>query len=156
MNKIFFRFYSHSPLVRGTNGSGVTCCRNGQIIEQSLRHPDCFPIPIDRNDPFYGQFNQQCMEFVRSLPAVRPRCTFGPREHLIINRWIKWLLLSMAPLCTHQRLKQQVNWGNSVPVDSRCKHHYKATRCCQSKLIFALTSCSSDSAFELVSKILNL
>lgn len=83
--KVYFKKpnFCLSPLIRGTNGSGVACCRNGKIIEESLRHPDCFPIPIDRNDPFYGQFGQECMEFVRSLPAVRPLCTFGPREQVI-------------------------------------------------------------------------
>ena len=73
---------THSPIVRGQNASGVTCCKDGQFIDRSSRHPDCFPITIPENDGFYQQFGQRCMEFVRSLPAVRPQCTFGPREQL--------------------------------------------------------------------------
>uniref|UniRef100_A0A0P5JUL6 Chorion peroxidase n=1 Tax=Daphnia magna TaxID=35525 RepID=A0A0P5JUL6_9CRUS len=73
---------THSPLVRGQNSTGVTCCQRGQFLDASVRHPDCFPIAIPENDPFYAQFNQRCMEFVRSLPAPRPGCTFGPREQL--------------------------------------------------------------------------
>ncbi|KAI9551668.1 hypothetical protein GHT06_022004 [Daphnia sinensis] len=73
---------THSPLVRGQNSTGVTCCQRGQFLDPSVRHPDCFPIVIPENDPFYAQFNQRCMEFVRSLPAPRPGCTFGPREQL--------------------------------------------------------------------------
>ena len=73
----------------------MACCRNGKIIEESLRHPDCFPIPIDRNDAFYGQFGQECMEFVRSLPAVRPRCTFGPREQVIQAKQSKCIQMNI-------------------------------------------------------------
>ena len=73
---------THTPLVRGQNASGITCCNNGQIIDISQRHPDCFPIEIPPSDVFFGPFNQRCMEFVRSLPAIRPRCTFGPREQV--------------------------------------------------------------------------
>jgi peroxidase len=71
--------------ITGQNSSGVTCCRSGQFLDPSIRHPDCFPISIPTNDPFYAQFNQRCMEFVRSLPAPRPGCTFGPREQVIHN-----------------------------------------------------------------------
>ena len=69
----------------GQNGSGVTCCRSGQFIDPSIRHPDCFAITIPADDPFYARFGQNCMEFVRSLPAVRPQCTFGPREQVILQ-----------------------------------------------------------------------
>lgn len=64
----------------------MTCCQRGQFLDASVRHPDCFPIAIPENDPFYAQFNQRCMEFVRSLPAPRPGCTFGPREQVTHNK----------------------------------------------------------------------
>jgi len=69
----------------GQNASGVLCCRNGDVIDERLRHPDCFPIIIPEEDAFYAQFNQRCMEFVRSLPAIRPQCNFGPREQVCIR-----------------------------------------------------------------------
>lgn len=69
-------------LLTGQSGSGLSCCRDGDIIKPELRHPDCFPIPIPRNDHIFAQFGERCMEFVRSLPAPRPECNFGPREQV--------------------------------------------------------------------------
>ena len=76
---------THTPLVRGQNASGITCCDNGQPIGRDRRHPDCFHIEIPIRDAFFGPFNQRCMEFVRSLPAIRPQCTFGPREQVRLD-----------------------------------------------------------------------
>ncbi|XP_066994780.2 peroxidase [Anabrus simplex] len=73
---------THTPIQRGQSGFGLTCCRNGDIIEQANRHPDCFPIPIPKDDHIFSRFNERCMEFVRSLPAPRPECNFGPREQM--------------------------------------------------------------------------
>ncbi|ODM94915.1 Chorion peroxidase [Orchesella cincta] len=73
---------THTPIVKGENSTGISCCENGQPLEASLRHPDCFPIEITPEDSFYKQFNQRCMEFVRSLPAPRKECNLGPREQM--------------------------------------------------------------------------
>jgi peroxidase len=66
----------------GQSGSGLSCCRDGDIIKPELRHPDCFPISLSQNDHIFGPFGERCMEFVRSLPAPRPECNFGPREQV--------------------------------------------------------------------------
>ncbi|XP_050420368.1 peroxidase-like [Adelges cooleyi] len=73
---------TQTPISRGQMGSGISCCRNGREIDSSLRHPDCFPIEIPRNDQMFSPFGEMCMEFVRSLPAPRPECNFGPREQM--------------------------------------------------------------------------
>ncbi|XP_046396222.1 peroxidase-like isoform X2 [Ischnura elegans] len=74
---------THTPISRGNSG-GISCCRNGMAIpfSSNLRHPDCYPIPIPGDDGFFKQFREKCMEFVRSLPAPRPQCNFGPREQM--------------------------------------------------------------------------
>ena len=62
----------------------IKCCSSdGQFLPTSLRHDECFPIAIPANDPFHGGKGRRCMEFVRSMPAERPKCNLGPREQVI-------------------------------------------------------------------------
>jgi len=69
-----------TAISKGKNGDSISCCpfRN----KPELYHPNCLHMPIPRTDPFYGQFNHECMEFVRSLSSPRPDCTKGPREQM--------------------------------------------------------------------------
>ncbi|XP_076366536.1 salivary peroxidase/catechol oxidase-like [Tachypleus tridentatus] len=82
----FAQFLDHDlslvGLTRGNNGSGIVCCNEEVLRNPRLRHPACFEIAISKNDPFFSWFGETCMEFVRSLPAPRPGCSFGPREQL--------------------------------------------------------------------------
>ncbi|CAG2060863.1 unnamed protein product [Timema podura] len=73
---------THTPISRGQSGSGLSCCRNGDVVSQELRHPDCFPIILPNDDHIFAKLGEHCMEFVRSLPAPRPECNFGPREQM--------------------------------------------------------------------------
>nr|CAD7198913.1 unnamed protein product [Timema douglasi] len=73
---------THTPISRGQSGSGLSCCRNGDVVSQELRHPDCFPIILPKDDHIFAKLGEHCMEFVRSLPAPRPECNFGPREQM--------------------------------------------------------------------------
>ncbi|XP_076323088.1 salivary peroxidase/catechol oxidase-like isoform X2 [Tachypleus tridentatus] len=82
----FAQFLDHDltlvGLTKASDGSGIVCCKEQIIKNTRLRHPACFEIAISKNDPFFSRFGETCMEFVRSLPAPRPRCSFGPREQL--------------------------------------------------------------------------
>ncbi|XP_022181950.1 peroxidase-like isoform X2 [Myzus persicae] len=68
----------------------VNCCfeRNATKLPSSLSHKLCMPIEIRNTDPFYRNFikynsnYKHCMNYVRSVPAMRPDCTFGPREQM--------------------------------------------------------------------------
>ncbi|CAG0883745.1 unnamed protein product [Darwinula stevensoni] len=91
---VFGQFVNHdltrSPIFKLDEGGklGIKCCQNGEEIIPSP-HFACFPIRIPPNDPFYSQFGERCMEFVRSLPGPRPGCTFGPGEQM--NQLTHWL-----------------------------------------------------------------
>lgn len=67
---------------RSNDGQSIRCC--GQEFQQdpSLLHPACMPIVIPPNDPFFAQFGQDCMSFVRSGVAPREGCALGQREQL--------------------------------------------------------------------------
>ncbi|OQV24865.1 Chorion peroxidase [Hypsibius exemplaris] len=52
-----------------------SCCGT----DAACIHPACFPILIPANDPVYGQFSQNCLEFVRSQPAAQSGCRLGKR-----------------------------------------------------------------------------
>ncbi|XP_071539220.1 chorion peroxidase-like [Panulirus ornatus] len=72
--------FAFTPITKGTNGSTIPCCIREVMENQNLLHPQCAPIAIPVDDPFYSAFGETCMEFVRSSPA--DRCNFGPREQL--------------------------------------------------------------------------
>eukprot|EP00095_Tigriopus_kingsejongensis_P002572 maker-scaffold274_size229011-snap-gene-1.21 protein:Tk02572 transcript:maker-scaffold274_size229011-snap-gene-1.21-mRNA-1 annotation:"chorion peroxidase-like" len=73
---------THTPLVEGEDDSAILCCSNGNVVRGDLAHPECMPISISSTDSFYGRLGQQCMEFVRSMPARNAECHLGPREQV--------------------------------------------------------------------------
>ncbi|XP_063594719.1 peroxidase-like [Penaeus indicus] len=83
LHMTYGQFFDHdltfAPLNKGRNGEAIPCCLQPKD-NPSLLHPECAPIPIPADDPFYSKFDQTCMDFVRSAPA--PRCLFGPREQM--------------------------------------------------------------------------
>jgi peroxidase len=65
------------------NQSNIECCTaEGGIISPEMRHPHCFPIDIQLNDPFYGPRGVRCLNFVRSMIAPRIECRMGYADQM--------------------------------------------------------------------------
>ena len=77
---------THTPLFRlsNENSTGIQCCKEDGSgpISKLVLHPECFPIEIPENDPFFSKHGQRCMNFVRSMPAPQLSCTFGYGEQM--------------------------------------------------------------------------
>ena len=66
------------------NATGIQCCKpdGSGPISKLVLHPECFPIEIPENDPFFMKHGQRCMNFVRSMPAPQLSCSFGYGEQM--------------------------------------------------------------------------
>lgn len=53
----------------------IQCCP-----PKSNNHPQCYPILIPPDDPFYGEWDEDCLNFVRT--ALCSQCKLGPREQV--------------------------------------------------------------------------
>ena len=77
---------THTTLFRLSNedSSGIQCCREdgSAPVSRLVLHPECFPIDIPTNDPFFRRHNQRCMNFVRSMPGPNLDCSLGYGEQM--------------------------------------------------------------------------
>ncbi|KAF4518020.1 hypothetical protein B566_EDAN009253 [Ephemera danica] len=66
--------FTATALSQRKDGTAITCCNS------KWQHPECYPVQVMKEDPFYAQYNVTCIDFVRS--AAAPTCSLGPREQL--------------------------------------------------------------------------
>lgn len=80
MLAVFGQFLDHditaTSLTSSIEGESIDCC----VPPMNTTHPDCFPVTVLPDDPYYKTYNLTCMNFVRSAPA--PMGHFGPRQQL--------------------------------------------------------------------------
>jgi hypothetical protein len=84
---------SHTPQQAGHLGQRLKCCN----VKFEDFHPECYPIKIAEDDPFYKEFGLQCQEYARSGTASRTGCTLGPREQ--INQVRQKIMTGIDRLC---------------------------------------------------------
>ncbi|XP_015121636.1 peroxidase isoform X2 [Diachasma alloeum] len=66
-----------------TTKEPISCCTSdGNFLAPRHIHPHCAHIHVPKEDPVYGQHQQRCMNYVRSLPVVKTDCSFGPIEQM--------------------------------------------------------------------------
>ncbi|XP_034937754.1 peroxidasin homolog [Chelonus insularis] len=79
MLAVFGQFLDHditaTALSQGKNGSRLACCSSDEP-----KHPECFSVLVGPGDPVYDVAGFDCMDFVRSAPAMQ--CKIGPRQQL--------------------------------------------------------------------------
>nr|CAD7574737.1 unnamed protein product [Timema californicum] len=102
----------HTPVSKMiSTGNSIICCRqDGSHLSPRYLHPSCFPITIPGNDPVYSKFGLQCMNYVRTVNAMRSDCSFGPAEQM--NQATHFLDGSMiygSTLEQHQKLRSFTN-----------------------------------------------
>lgn len=80
MLAVFGQFLDHditaTSLTSSLEGESINCC----VQSSNITHPECFPVKILPDDPYYKAYNLTCMNFVRAAPA--PTGHFGPRQQL--------------------------------------------------------------------------
>ncbi|KAK4295988.1 hypothetical protein Pmani_031488 [Petrolisthes manimaculis] len=112
---------THTPITKGRNMSDITCCSKGKQRDLRELHPDCMPILIPETDSFYSKFGQKCMEFVRSMPAVRPKCNFGPREQM--NQITSYLDASNVYGSSLKEMRELRTFTGGLLKDSNTARH---------------------------------
>ncbi|KAF0757790.1 peroxidase-like [Aphis craccivora] len=70
----------------GNNNTFVRCCGDNGLIHYTMNKyvKSCNPITIPNDDAFYEPKLQSCMDYVRSVPAMRSDCTFGHIDQVTV------------------------------------------------------------------------
>lgn len=70
---------SQAASIKTSDGKSVRCCSEDgtSMLPQETLHFACFPIKIEDEDSFYGEFKQRCINFVRSSLAPDYQCRLG-------------------------------------------------------------------------------
>ena len=82
----------------------IQCCP-----PKSNNHPQCYPILIPQDDPFYGEWEEDCLNFVRT--AMCSQCKLGPREQ--VNQITAFIDASMVYGSTDNETRSL--WTRSGP-----------------------------------------
>eukprot|EP00102_Acyrthosiphon_pisum_P011023 XP_008179580.2 PREDICTED: peroxidase-like [Acyrthosiphon pisum] len=75
---------SHTAISRMMNSyNSVSCCNENrkELSPGNIYHELCLQVVIPDEDPFFRN-NIRCMNYARSVPAMRSDCTFGPKEQM--------------------------------------------------------------------------
>jgi len=76
----------------GNNNTFVRCCGDNGLMHYITNKyvKSCNPIIIPNDDAFYEPKLQSCMDYVRSVPAMRSDCTFGHIDQVTVILIIKY------------------------------------------------------------------
>lgn len=62
--------------------SGIQCCSQNysRRLSEEVAYPACKPMDVPVNDPFYSQFEANCMNFISSQITFSNECKIGSAE----------------------------------------------------------------------------
>ncbi|KAG4071508.1 hypothetical protein HA402_011662 [Bradysia odoriphaga] len=112
------------------SGPGIQCCSQYYTRRQSeeISHPACKPMDIPFNDPFYSQFNANCLNFVSSQVTFPNDCKVGPAQQSnSVSSFMDLTIIYGDSLATQNRLRTRqngrmtTNAGNVLPVTPNCQ-----------------------------------
>ncbi|XP_063615885.1 chorion peroxidase-like [Penaeus indicus] len=69
-----------TPLVAAAEDETISCCQKSRDDVTANVNSKCASVSISAKDTFFSEFDQQCMEVVRSAPAQK--CESGPRDQM--------------------------------------------------------------------------
>lgn len=76
------------------DGASIRCCAKdgSHVLPREALHFACLPIAIEPDDEFYSQFDQGCINFVRSALAPDGQCqlSYGKQVIVIYNMPRMW------------------------------------------------------------------
>jgi len=111
------------------SGPGIQCCSQyyARRLSEEISHPACKPVDIPSNDPFYSQYNANCMNFVRSQITFASDCKVGPaRQSNSVSSYLDLTIIYGDDLATLNNLRTgnlgqlKTSAGNVLPVTPNC------------------------------------
>ncbi|XP_067139669.1 peroxidase-like isoform X2 [Centruroides vittatus] len=76
---------TNTAVSQDRSGLPITCCHKDILSNNSLCHPECYPIKVPKDDKFYSQYNVTCMEFVRASPVKTPYSVYRQQLNQITS-----------------------------------------------------------------------
>lgn len=97
LNLLFMQFgqlithdVTQASMITTSDAKSINCCADdgSSILPPPFAHFGCMPIEVDPHDEFYSQFNQKCINFVRSSLAPDSECKLGYGKQVYGGRTI--------------------------------------------------------------------
>ena len=131
------------PASQGEKDSGIAfdCCTSSypqfssspsssasalasSLLSPFKHHPECYPIKVDEDDPFYSKFGVTCLNFLRALPILPDSCSF-PIAREQINGQTGYLDLSHVYGNSDDKMASLRSFDSGLLSERSLHKHYK-------------------------------
>ncbi|KAH7642873.1 peroxidase-like [Dermatophagoides farinae] len=92
-----------ASMPKDKNDQSIKCCK----YAPQQRHPNCYPIQMPNDDPYYKFYPRKCMDFVRSTAGVKPNCPLGPRHQInVVSSFLDADCIYGGAISTTKRIRE--------------------------------------------------